>query len=174
MKQFLKSFLLFLSLTSLVQPAYAVDLSSYSLLNEKTGNLGVGGSEYVSGARPGSVLMRVNIWGAVGKPGIHHVPAKTNLINLISYAGGPRKDAILDEVLIKRDTGKSRKRIKIDIEELIKGSGTANVLLEPNDIIVVPVEEPLVSQDTVVVLSVISTLVSIIATGVILDNQSNR
>ena len=40
------------------------------------------GAEYVSGNQPGTVLMRVNLWGAVNRPGIHHIPIKTDLMSL--------------------------------------------------------------------------------------------
>ena len=79
------------------------------------------GAEYVSGNQPGTVLMRVNLWGAVNRPGIHHIPIKTDLMSLVSYAGGPKNDALLDEVTIKREVGNTRKLIKVDVEELIQG-----------------------------------------------------
>ena len=91
MNTFVKNIVLWILVTLLTFPAYAVDFNSYSLMGDKNGadRYTGRGSEYVSGAQTGNVLMRINLWGAVGKPGIHHVPAKTNLINLLSYAGGP-------------------------------------------------------------------------------------
>ena len=168
----LKKIILFLALFQLAVPAYASDISAYSLL-KKGGSLQAGkGSEFVSGARSG-VLMKVNIWGAVGKPGIHHVPAKTGLIDLLSYAGGPAARAELDSVLIKRDTGKSRKRIRIDVEEIINGSGIHQIPLEPNDIVVVPVDEPLIAPDTVALLGVVSIITTIVLTGFLIADRAD-
>ena len=71
---FVKKLILWTLTLLLTFPAYAVDLNSYSLMGGKgAGDRYTGrGSEFTSGAQTGSVLMRVNLWGAVGKPGIHH------------------------------------------------------------------------------------------------------
>src|SRR5207244_1830868 len=60
------------------------------------------GNEFVSGDTPGAVLMKVNLWGAVNRPGIHYVPLRTDLVTLLSYAGGPMPNAEMDQMLIKR------------------------------------------------------------------------
>src|SRR4051812_38256259 len=85
-------------------PAFAAGGSGYSLMPEIPG--AGGGSEYVSGNFPGAVLIPINLWGAVGKPGIHHVPTRTDLVTLISLAGGPTGDASLGDVSIKRRSQK--------------------------------------------------------------------
>jgi len=171
MHKSVKSVILVFAALSICRPSFAVDLTSYSVLSEKDTLGAERGNEFISGARKGSVLMRVNIWGAVGKPGIHHVPAKTNLINLLSYAGGPSKNAILDQVLIKRATSTSKKNITVDVQELIEGANATNIPLEPNDIIVVNAEKPWVSQNTAVLIGVISTIFTIVATGFIIDSR---
>jgi len=49
------------------------------------------------------LAIRVNVWGFVAKPGQYVVPRNTNLISMISYAGGPIQDAKLKSVRIIRD-----------------------------------------------------------------------
>ncbi len=49
------------------------------------------------------LAIRVNVWGFVAKPGQYVVPKNTNLISMISYAGGPIQDAKLKSVRIIRD-----------------------------------------------------------------------
>jgi hypothetical protein len=49
------------------------------------------------------LAIRVNVWGFVLKPGQYVVPKNTNLISMISYAGGPLQDAKLKSVRIVRD-----------------------------------------------------------------------
>ena len=158
MKNFLQKLFIWALILLLSSPAHAVDLNSYSLLGDKNGpdRFTGRGSEYVSGAQTGSVLMRVNLWGAVGKPGIHHVPAKTNLINLLSYAGGPQATAELDRVIIKRNTGAAQKKILVNVQDIIEGASIPQIPLEPNDIVVVPAEEAYVSSNTVVLVGVIA------------------
>jgi protein involved in polysaccharide export with SLBB domain len=59
-------------------------------------------AQYILGDRD-EILMRVNIWGYVAKPGNYWVPRNTDLITLISFAGGPRDGANLRQVRILRE-----------------------------------------------------------------------
>lgn len=125
------------------------------------------GSEYMSGDYPGAVLMRVNLWGAVGKSGIHFIPTQTDLITLLSYAGGPTPNAVLDGVLIKRWARGKQYVIHVDAEELIGKAGKESPILQANDIVVVPTKAPLISQDTASIISLVTSLVSLIAVGAV-------
>lgn len=40
-------------------------------------------------AEPGAPTMEVRVWGAVGTPGLYQVERDTDLLQLLSYAGGP-------------------------------------------------------------------------------------
>jgi hypothetical protein len=132
------------------------------------------GHDYISGAQAGDVLIKVNLWGAVHQPGIHSIPAKTDLLTLLSYAGGPTDKAILDEVTIKRDLGSSRKLIRVDMEALVKGSSHHHIDLAPNDVIVVPAKDPLISQDTLAVVGLSSLILSTILTAILIDRNNNK
>jgi hypothetical protein len=132
------------------------------------------GAEFVSGAEPGTVLMRVNLWGGIHKPGIHHIPVKTDLMSLLSYAGGPKAAALLDEVTIKREVGGSRKLIKVDVQELVQGVSHHHIELAPNDIVVVPEDEPWISNNTLTVVTFVSVIMSTILAASLIDrNQRN-
>lgn len=132
------------------------------------------GSEYVSGKYPGAVLMKVNLWGAVQKPGIHHIPVKTDLITLLSYAGGPLPEADLDEVFIKRKVKDQEIRYNIDVEEMLGEEVSQAPRLLANDIVVVPGTEPAVSSNTVVMVGLISSIAAILVSGAILANQISK
>ena len=153
-----------------------IAIQSYA---QATGYLGVpqgkkaAGAEYISGNEPGSVHMKVNLWGAVRRPGIHHVPVRTDLMALFSYAGGPTALALLDEVTIKRQIGNKRKLIKVDVEELIQGVSHHQVELSPNDIIVVPQDKPIVSQDTLTIVTLISAVISTVVAVTVIQNNTN-
>jgi len=157
-------------------PCYA-DLNSYSLLGSKGSGIDrytARGNEFISGAQPGKVLMKVNLWGGVGKPGIHHVPAKTNLINLLSYAGGPLNDAMLNKVTIKRNTGPSNKKIIVNVQDIIEGASIPSIPLEPNDIVVVPQKKPTISNNTIAIVSVVAMVVSTAATAYYISRDQER
>jgi len=55
---------------------------------------------YIS--KPGEITMSINLWGYVRNPGRYEVPISTDLIMLLSYAGGPLADADLGSVKIAR------------------------------------------------------------------------
>ncbi|KAA3613677.1 MAG: hypothetical protein DWQ05_15465 [Calditrichaeota bacterium] len=59
-------------------------------------------SLYYLGER-NELLIKVNIWGFVQKPGQYLVPTDTDLISLISYAGGPLEEAKLKKVKLIRN-----------------------------------------------------------------------
>lgn len=163
---------------SLSQVAFAREkdlVSSFELLQNESYSRFSAGSEYLSGQEPGTVMMKVNLWGAVRKPGIHHVPVKTDLIALMSYAGGPNDNAILDEITIKRVKGNRQSKLQVDLNQLIHGDGVQDLALQPDDIVVVSANEPWISQDTFTLAIFTSTIASIILSAVLIDrNTSNR
>jgi len=59
------------------------------------------GAQYFLGAED-ELLIKVNIWGFVRKPGQYMVPKNTDLISLISFAGGPIEQAKINKVKIIR------------------------------------------------------------------------
>lgn len=48
------------------------------------------------------LLVPVNVWGEVDKPGLYEVPDGTNVAQLLSYAGGPTEFANLSRVKLTR------------------------------------------------------------------------
>ena len=98
------------------------------------------GAQYVIGNQD-QLLIRVNIWGFVRMPGQYLVPNQTDLVSLISYAGGPLEDAQLKKVrLIRTALGDSTEKIMImNLKNFMeKGDVGADPMLLPNDTIIVP------------------------------------
>jgi len=55
---------------------------------------------YIS--KSGEITMPINLWGYVKNPGRYEVPISTDLVQLVSFAGGPLADANLTDVKITR------------------------------------------------------------------------
>ncbi len=162
---------------SLSQVAFAREkdlVSSFELLQNESYSRFSSGSEYLSGQEPGTVMMKVNLWGAVRKPGIHHIPVKTDLVALMSYAGGPNDNAILDDITIKRIKNNRQSKLQVNLEQLIHGDGVQDLALQPDDIIVVPADKPWISQDTFTLAIFCSTIASIILSAVLIDKNTNN
>ena len=91
-------------------------------------------------AKPFEVTMTVNLWGEVPQQGIYVLSTNTDIIQLISYAGGPRDKSDLEEVLVFRSSAKKdvkmRTMKKINVRDILEGK-TEPLPLAPGDMIVV-------------------------------------
>jgi hypothetical protein len=87
-------------------------------------------------AKPGEMTMQVNLWGDVLKPGRYEVPINTDLIQLISLAGGPTREADLSEVQINRyskmSAGIYKSQVKVNLADFFK-TDEAKLPLQPGD-----------------------------------------
>ena len=154
----------------LVNPtAWAADLTSGFSRSEDI--KGGSGNIFVSGSSPGAVLMKVNLWGAVSKSGIHYIPPRTDFVTLLSYAGGPFATANLEEVYIKRQTEGTEKIIHVNIKDLVGQNSSTNPIIEPNDIIVVPQIEPIVSDNTMKSIGIVTTFISLILLSLVIEEK---
>ena len=81
------------------------------------------------------LLINVNLWGHVQRPGIYSIPSSYGLIDLISSAGGPLGTARLSDVRIIRS---NQQVINVDVEKFIKtGDSDLLPLLQPGDTIII-------------------------------------
>jgi protein involved in polysaccharide export with SLBB domain len=92
-------------------------------------------AQYILGS--GDILLiNINLWGFVQRPGIYSIPSSYTLIDLISSAGGPRENSRLSEVRIVR---KNQEVIVVDVEEFLKTGDSGKLpVLQPGDTVVVP------------------------------------
>lgn len=98
------------------------------------------GAQYFLGTDD-QLLIKVNIWGFVAKPGQYLVPSDTDLISLISFAGGPREGSKLSNIKlirVKETEDKKNKIIDIDVNKYIKNAEEKLIpQLQPGDTIIV-------------------------------------
>jgi polysaccharide export outer membrane protein len=88
-----------------------------------------------------SIRRRVIVFGEVKAPGIYELPVgeKSSLLQIIAKAGGLSELAATDRVRIVRREGGVEKAVKVNVTELLKGSGAATDMeLRPNDVVIVP------------------------------------
>lgn len=98
------------------------------------------GAQYFLGTDD-QLLIKVNIWGFVAKPGQYLVPSDTDLISLISFAGGPRDGAKLSNIKLiraKRSGVESEELIDINVKKFIE-TGDEKIIprLLPDDTIII-------------------------------------
>ena len=89
----------------------------------------------------GKVMMYVNVWGHVNKPGLIQVSSNVTLTEILSLAGGPKTGAKLDRIELFRngsDLNEDKKYI-IDLEDFLStGSRDTFVDVRPNDTYYIP------------------------------------
>lgn len=85
---------------------------------------------------------RISILGAVGNPGQYEIVGPTNLLQIISQAGGMTTEAS-NELYVYRDGADGQKtRIVVNLKELtLEGMHDLNVTLQPKDVIYIPVDQ---------------------------------
>lgn len=96
------------------------------------------GNQYYLG-QANELLMRVNVWGRVERPGQYFVPATTDLITLISAAGGPRVASRLTDISVVRPSAEGDNQvILVNVKKYLK-TGDKRLIpdLKPEDTVVV-------------------------------------
>jgi polysaccharide export outer membrane protein len=82
---------------------------------------------------------RVYVVGEVARPGGYDLTGRVSVASVISQAGGPTRYASLGTVKVIRRGGANPLAFKVDASSVRKGSWEGpEVLLAPNDILVVP------------------------------------
>lgn len=145
-----------------VIPGWAQDLQSG--LAPVLPSASAGAYYYI--AKPGELTMQINLWGFVKNPGRYEVPTSTDLIQLISFAGGPLQHADMAEIRITRivnaDTSHSLVEFEIDLEEL-GGRWGGKLVLYPGDTIFIDHSRWLTIRDVFSVVTTLAIITSAIA-----------
>lgn len=113
--------------------------------------------------KPGELTMHVNLWGFVKNPGRYEVPSSTDLIQLVSFAGGPVQGAKMDKVritrFIKRENAVERSEYVVDLEDLYRVD-QAKLVLYPGDTIFIDHTSWLTIRDAFTVISTAAIITS--------------
>jgi protein involved in polysaccharide export with SLBB domain len=112
-------------------------------------------------------MMTVQMIGEVNKPGVHIVPEGSSFTNLLSYAGGPTKDANIEDIYIKRKTSKGFKNIELNFKDFLTDNNQ-DLKLQPNDLIYVEKESQWLSSRT---LTIIATLMGAVVSGIVINDK---
>ncbi len=138
-----------------------------------------GGSYYNFSSNSGCDLM-VSVWGYVGNPGRYKVPCETNLMDLLSYCGGPLTrggaESYLYKIKIVRKGGADRENeiaevFEIDLDKYLElrytPTTTSELLLFPGDLIIVDGQEQSnmvlrIAQIIVAIASIVTSTIAVI------------
>lgn len=134
---FISLFVLFAALVSFAQD----DVQIGSNLNKLTQNQG-GLFDY---SDPSGFNIKIQLWGYVKYPGYYIVPSNCNLNDILSYAGGPLEDAMLDDIRVYRQTETDNEKLtKYNLDDLLWGDSLTTEIIFPKlnagDVVLVPGE----------------------------------
>jgi len=129
------------------------------------------GNEFFVGREYGKPLVKVNLISGVQKPGVYHVPAGTDLAEVIAYAGGASEKAKLHDITIVRQNGKERSALEVNLERSLSRS-TQLPAVNDQDIVHIPVDRSL--DRTLTWVSILSGLASIALAVTIIDQNSRK
>lgn len=122
-------------------------------------------------AKPFEVTMTVNLWGEVPQQGIYVISTSTDIIQLLSYAGGPRERSNLEDVLVYRASGKKdvkgRVLKKINVREILEGKSEPFPLVPGDMIVVKSIPDTMSFME---VLTVINTSATLVVLGITIYN----
>lgn len=125
-------------------------------------------SGYFDLSDPDAVNIKVAVWGFVRYPGKYLVPTYTNLLDLLSFAGGPSNDSHLDDIrLYRTKEDGSQEMLVFNFNDLLWESKLDSKnrkipLIEAGDILVVPGSPRYYARDLVSMwATILSALVSI-------------
>jgi hypothetical protein len=165
------------SLFLLVTLAAALPAQILEQLPQKGSTPGGGGAYYDFKSGTGCDI-KVSIWGYVGNPGRYNIPCESTLLELISFAGGPRRGAQLSNLKIIRRGGADapleiKEVIPLDLEKHLQlsvvSSRATDLLLLPGDLVIVDGTEPesgdtllRILQGIVAVTSVVTAVLAVI------------
>jgi len=122
--------------------------------SEQTGTFSNRAGAYYNFSSGSGCDLQVSVWNWVVNPGRYNVPCETNLFELLSFCGGPKRGAYLDKIKIVRRGGPNRENelkevMEIDIEKYLEltdvGVTADELLLYPGDLIIIDGE----AEDTV-------------------------
>ncbi|WP_374034010.1 SLBB domain-containing protein [Bdellovibrio bacteriovorus] len=141
-------------------------------------------SEYIFRSSPKESLISVQLLGAVYKPGIYYVPANTELLKLLTLAGGTTNGGDLSEVLVRKTEPRTWSDLnmkaiseyqgayEVDAEKLIKYGGGKNLKLGQDDFVYVPPRTPWISNEASRGITIVSIVLGIVLTAVLIDKNT--
>jgi hypothetical protein len=165
-----RSFAILLAICFLRSQAYATEGQS-AFPNEEHAPEGHA-SEFVYRNDPDEILIPIYLLGAVSKPGLYHVPAKTDLISLLTLSGGPNGEAELDHVQIRRTLPDKKFHVAdVDFTKVVSEPLAPTPTLVSNDVVYIPTKQPLLSNNTVAVVSLAATVATVILAGILVGRN---
>jgi len=81
------------------------------------------------------LLINVQIWGQVRNPGLYSLPEKSDMVTLVSLAGGPTENADLSRIKVTRKGAKKDSLYILNLKKSLLTGKKEITILKPGDIV---------------------------------------
>ena len=112
-------------------------------------------------------VIRVSVLGEVRSPGLLSVEPGTNLIHLITLAGGPTERANMRAVRVIR----AGRPYEVDLQSALSGSSAGRVVLFSNDVVFLDRKRGLTRENLSFGLNMLTALLSIVSVVTVVQNR---
>ena len=129
-------------------------------------------AEYIYRSSQKESLIGVQLLGAVKYPGLYYVPSNTDILKLVTLAGGI-EEANLSEVIVRKTDPSQAGVYELDMNKFMKSSADSKPFkLTQDDLIFIPKKEPWISNDVSRTITLVSLVTSIVLTAVLIEKNS--
>ncbi len=129
-------------------------------------------AEYIYRSSQKESLIGVQLLGAVKYPGLYYVPANTDILKLVTLAGGI-EEANLNEVIVRKTDPSQAGVYELDMNKFMKSAADSKPFkLTQDDLIFIPKKEPWISNDVSRTITLVSLVTSIVLTAVLIEKNS--
>lgn len=140
----------------------AIDEEKIPTLGNEPSALLQKSSVYLLGDQNLDDLVPVRVLGAVQKAGIHYVPKGTDLITLLSAAGGPTEHANMNKISIKRTKNGKAETFTVSLENIIEKNSATVPTLQQDDTVVIYATESFISDDALRTMSIVTGVAAVV------------
>lgn len=144
-------------------------------------------AEYIFRNSTKDSLISVQVFGSVSRPGMYYVPEDTDLMKLLTLAGGALNSSELEEVFVRKIDSKSWKALgsdyvdqvnantyEINVDKMLKKAVNLKPLrMAHDDFVYIPQKEPFISNDLSKVITIGSVLLTSVLTYVLIKKNSD-
>lgn len=143
-------------------------------------------AEYIFKNSPRDVLITVQLFGSVARPGIYYVPEDTDLMKLLTLSGGVLNSSEMEDIVVRKGDSRSWHGLnlrfvdktqdsvyRVDVDSLLKETPNLKPLrMNHQDFVYVPTKEPFISANASKMITIGSVLLTAVLTVLLIEKNS--
>lgn len=132
------------------------------------------GRQFYAGDTAISGLIRVHIMGGVAIPGKYFITPQTDLMELVSIAGGVIPQADIENILLRRRDGIPEKKYTLNLRDSMDSIDVRPVYFKDNDVLLINSKPQPISPEVMTIVNFTSSILATTVTLLILHDSINN